>query len=117
MCCLVCALVHLAQRLLVARSHATRSRNAERRRGDDFNRIAARGGCTIAFLLSVACTASLDEEQLVDLSPPFADVHELCVRPPPAGVSQGTALSLPLPSGSIFLFADTLVETGSDVSV
>jgi hypothetical protein len=80
-------------------------------------KIAVGNGFTIVLLLGVACTTSLDEEELVDLSEPFADVRELCVQNPPAGMSQGTALSLHLASGSFLFFADTMLETGSDVAV
>jgi hypothetical protein len=77
---------------------------------------AGRTPFILILLSSSGCTLSLDEEHLEDLSPPFADVRELCVQSPPAGVSQGTAFSLALPTGSSFFFADTVVEEGATLS-
>lgn len=71
----------------------------------------------LTLLLGSGCTLSLDEEHLEDLNPPFRDVHELCVQAPPAGVSQGTALSLALPSAKAFFFGDTCVAAGSSFTL
>lgn len=68
---------------------------------------------TLILLLGSGCTVSLDEEHLEDLSEPPADVRELCVQTPPAGVSQGTALSLALPEASAFFFGETIVDADS----
>jgi hypothetical protein len=77
--------------------------------------IAARTPFILLLLLGSGCTVSLDEEHLEDMSPPVADVHELCVQSPPAGVSQGAAFSLELPMGSTFIFGETAVEEGDTV--
>ena len=74
---------------------------------------ASRTPFALLLLLGSGCTVSLDEEHLEDLGAPAVSVRELCVQTPPAGVTQGTALSLELPEGSAFVFGETIVEEGS----
>lgn len=77
---------------------------------------ASRSPFALLVLLGSGCTVALDDEQLEDLSAPSVSVHELCVQTPPAGVSQGTALSFALPEGNAFLFGETVVEEESSLA-